>query len=197
MPRRARVSTRRPATRAGKARLAALLRPQGFRLRDGRLLRMRPIRESDAEGLRAAFHRLSEESRYQRFMAPVKEVTPDMLERATHLDPSREVALVITHGMDGGELIVGGARFVGDRDHDCCEFAVTLVDDWQGLGLGRRVMRKLLRVAEAMGYRAMYGYVLASNAPMLALMRRLGFRVEDSSEGLRVKLVVRDLGGVS
>lgn len=160
-------------------------------------MKMRPIRESDAEGLRAAFNRLSDESRYQRFMAPVKEVTPDMLQRATHLDPSREVALVITHDTDGGEIIVGGARFAGDADHDCCEFAVTLVDDWQGVGLGGRLMRKLLRVAQAMGYKAMYGYVLASNAPMLALMRRLGFRIEDSSEGLRVKLVVRDLKGVS
>lgn len=158
---------------------------------------MRPIRESDAEGLRAAFYRLSDESRYQRFMAPVKELTPEMLERATRLDPSREVALVITHGADAGEIIAGGARFAGDPDHDCCEFAVTLVDDWQGLGLGRRLMRKLLRVAEAMGYRAMYGYVLAGNAPMLALMRRLGFRIEDSSEGPRVKLVVRDLPGIS
>ncbi|HET9702005.1 MAG TPA: GNAT family N-acetyltransferase, partial [Burkholderiales bacterium] len=144
----ARSGLSRPAARRRRPkRLAALLRPGGFRLRDGRLLKMRPIRESDAEGLRAAFYRLSDESRYQRFMAPVKELTPEMLERATRLDPSREVALVITHGADAGEIIAGGARFAGDPDHDCCEFAVTLVDDWQGLGLGRRLMRKLMRVA--------------------------------------------------
>lgn len=195
MPRRARVSARGPGDLERTRRLAALLKPQGFRLPDGRLLRMRPIRESDAEGLRAAFHRLSDESRYQRFMAPVKEVTPEMLERATRLDPSREVALVMTHGGEEAGIIVGGARFAGDADHDCCEFAVTLVDDWQGLGLGGRVLRKLLRVARAMGYKAMYGYVLAGNEPMLALVRGLGFRVEDSSDGPRVKLVVRGLEG--
>jgi L-amino acid N-acyltransferase YncA len=179
--------------RSGKRRLAALLRPHGFRLANGRRLRIRPIRESDAEGLRAAFYRLSDESRYQRFMAPVKEITPDMVQRSTHPDPSREVVLVVTDSAGGTDIIVGGARFAGDAGRKCCEFAVTVVDDWQRLGLGTRVMRKLLRIARAMGYRTMYGYVLASNAPMLQLARDLGFHTEDSSDGPRVKLVIRDL----
>jgi RimJ/RimL family protein N-acetyltransferase len=193
----ARVGARRGAPGGGRrtrrARAAALLRPHGFRLGNGRRLRIRPILASDAEGLRAAFYRLSDESRYQRFMAPVKEISPDMVQRATHPDPAREVALVIIDGAGGSEIIVGGARYAGDADGACCEFAVTVVDDWQGLGLGTRVMRKLMRVARAMRYRTIYGYVLASNAPMLALARRLGFRIEDSSDGPRVKLVIREL----
>ncbi len=190
---RARARAPRPSRR----RLAALLRPQGFRLANGSRLTMRPVRDADADGVRAAFYRLSDDSRYQRFMAPVREITPDMVQRSVHPDPAREMVLVMVDSAGGTDIIAGGARFAGDADRDCCEFAVTVTDDWQRLGLGTRVMRKLLRVARAAGYKAMYGLVLAGNAPMLALARRLRFRIEDSSEGPRVKLVIRDLKDVS
>ncbi|HSD60893.1 MAG TPA: GNAT family N-acetyltransferase, partial [Burkholderiales bacterium] len=166
--------------------MAALLRPYSFALADGRRLRLRPIRETDAEGVRAAFYRLSDESRYQRFMAPLKDITPDLVRKATHPTPGRDVALVAAWRGPGAEVIAGGARIAGGADRACCEFAVTVVDDWQGRGIGSRLMRKLLRVAQAMGYRTMVGYVLAGNARMLDLARRLGFRVEDSSEGPNV-----------
>jgi len=180
---------RRPSRR----RLVALLRPYSFALADGRRLRLRPIRDTDAEGVRAAFYRLSDESRYQRFMAPLKDITADMMQKATHPAPGRDAALVAAWRGPGAEVIAGGARIAGDAGRDSCEFAVTVVDDWQGRGIGSRLMRKLLRVAQAMGYRTMVGYVLAGNARMLDLARRLGFRVENSSEGANVKLVIRDL----
>lgn len=179
--------------RPSRRHLAALLRPYSFTLADGRRLRLRPIRETDAEGVRAGFYRLSDESRYQRFLAPLKEITPDMLRKATRPATGRDVALVAVWRGPGAEVIAGGARIAGGSDRTSCEFAVTVVDDWQGRGIGSRLMRKLLRVAQAMGYRTMIGYVLASNARMLDLARRLGFRVENSAEGSTVKLVTRNL----
>lgn len=143
-------------------------------LRDGRQVMLRKIREEDKAGLLAAFHRLCADSRYTRFMASLRELPEAMLESATHPAPERECALVALPA-DGAGTIVGGARYAAGPGSDVCEFAVTIDDDWHGLGLARCLMQALIGAARAGGYRCMEGYVLASNRAMRGLAHRLGF----------------------
>ena len=161
-------------------------------LRDGRSVTIRAIRADDAEGMQAAVARLSEEARYTRFMAPLKELSPTMLERAVRPAAGRDLALVVVAGEGQDEVIVGGARYIGAEDGSC-EFAVTITDAWQGVGLASRLMRELIRDARAHGLKRMDGFVLASNRPMLELARRLGFSVGPSEEGPSVRLVRLEL----
>ncbi len=56
-----------------------------------------------------------------------------------------------------------------------------LGDDWRGTGLATCLMHELIRSARRM--KGMVGFVLAGNAPMLNLAKRLGFAVTASSEG--------------
>lgn len=142
--------------------------------------------------MQAAFARLSEEARYTRFMAPLKELSPSMLERAVRPVAGRDLALVVVSGEGKDETIVGGARTIGAQDGSC-EFAVTITDDWQGVGLASRLMKELIRDARARGLTRMDGYVLASNRPMLELARRLGFSVGPSEEGPSVRRVQLEL----
>ncbi len=162
--------------------------PRAATLRDGRSVTIRAIRADDAEGMQAAVVRLSEDSRTTRFMAPLKELSPAMLERAVRPAPGRDLALVAVAGDAAGDTIVGGARYIGAANGSS-EFAVTIADEWQGVGLGSRLMRELIRDARARGLQRMEGYVLATNTPMLDLVRRLGFEVAASDEGPTVKLV--------
>ncbi|AGW92952.1 MULTISPECIES: GNAT family N-acetyltransferase [Cupriavidus] len=149
--------------------------PFHMTLRDGRQVVLRPIRVQDKAGLLAAFHRLSEDSRYTRFMASMRELPDAMLESATHPVAGREFALVAV--ADDGEAgtIVGGARYAAGPGSDTCEFAVTVADDWHGVGLAKCLMQSLIGVARAAGYRNMEGFVLASNTSMRGLARKLGF----------------------
>lgn len=144
-------------------------------LRDERQVVLRQIRAQDKAGLVAAFHRLSSDSRYTRFMASMRELPDAMLESATHPVAGREFALVAV--ADDGEAgtIVGGARYAAGLGSDTCEFAVTVADDWHGVGLAKCLMQSLIGVARAAGYRNMEGFVLASNTSMRGLARKLGF----------------------
>ena len=67
-------------------------------LRDGRKVRVRPIRPDDAVLLQRLFHGLSERSRFQRFMQHVRELSAPMLARFTQIDYRRELALLALHG---------------------------------------------------------------------------------------------------
>ena len=171
--------------------------PVTVTLRGGRRVTLRPIRPDDGESLQAAVVGLSAEARYLRFMGHLKELSPGMLERAVHPAPGRDLALVALADPadEGAEArVVGGARYIADREGRTCEFAVAVADDWSGMGLAARMMKELIRSASARGLKVMEGFILANNTPMRNLARRLGFESGASSEGPGVVRVWLDLG---
>src|SRR5262245_26632705 len=104
------------------------------RLRDGRTVVVRAIRVEDAAKLQEAIRRLSPDARYSRFFSGLRELPPKWLERATHPDGVHELQLVAVAG-GAAEEIVAGARYAATAESGTCEFAVAVVDQWQGLGL--------------------------------------------------------------
>jgi acetyltransferase len=146
-------------------------------LRDGSGLRVRPIRPEHAGAEVAFVAGLSNESRYLRFMYHLHELTPQMLARFTQVDYDRELALVALGGKPGDEKIFGVARYVANPDRESAEFAVVVADAWQGRGLGRALMGKLIASAKRRGFHRLVGSILGMNASMQKLVRKLGFRL--------------------
>jgi len=152
-----------------------------IRLRDGRGVRVRPIRPEDAEREKRLFDRLSENSRYQRFMQYMRALPPKLLARFTQLDYDRELALV---ALWQDEFVAVG-RYAPNADGVTAEFALAVADGWQGKGLGHALLERLCEAARAAGYEALYGHMLQSNRDMLELAAHLGF-VETSRAGAEV-----------
>lgn len=168
--------------------------PLAARLRDGSEVTVRAIRAEDADKLQAAIRALSPESRYSRFFSALRELPPQLLERATHPDAKGDLQLVAVAGSGVEEAIVAGTRYAATATDGDCEFAVAVVDAWHGRGLARLLLETLMRTAHARGFARMEGYILASNVPMLALAKRLGFMTVESPEGPTVRLVRCELG---
>jgi acetyltransferase len=157
--------------------------------RDGPTVTLRPIRPEDATIEQAFVQSLSAQSRHFRFMNMLRELTPLMLARFTQIDYDREMAFIATLDDKGSEREIGVARYVTNPDGESCEFAVTVADEWQRRGLGRRFMALLIDVARSRGLREMMGHVLAENRSMLALCDSLGFSIGESTEGPQVRRV--------
>jgi acetyltransferase len=145
-----------------------------LKLKSGRILRVRPIRPEDAVAERAFVAGLSEESKYRRFMHHLHDLTPQMLARFTQVDYDRELALIALQGKRP-EKIVAVARYIANPDAESAEFAIVVADALHGQGLGRALMRLLIACARRRGFRRLVGSVLATNAPMLAMIGGLGF----------------------
>ncbi len=144
---------------------------------------VRPAGPDDRQALQDAIRRLSPEARYARFMSPLRELGPDLLERAVNPGDRRDLQLVALGNGGAAPAIVAGARYSAEPDGVACEFAVAVLDDWQGVGLARLLLDLLMRAACQDGFTVMEGYVLASNVPMLTLARKLGFmRMPDSGD---------------
>ncbi len=178
--------------------------PRHTTLRDGTRVVIRPIGPEDARREQAFVRGLSPESRYLRFMNTLRELSPDMLERFTHPDPAREIALVALAeepecpGPSGdpvqiGPVQIGVARCVRGPSSDQGEFAIVVADAFQGKGLGTLLMRALMESARGQGLRCIEGLVLATNQRMLDLMTALGFTVHTAIDDPRMRRVAREL----
>ena len=167
--------------------------PIEIELRDRRCVRLREIRPDDRDEIRQAFGRLSTDSRYTRFMSSVRELSPRMLDYVISRQADRDLSLVAEIDAPDGIDIVGGARYYIQPDGESCEFAITVADDWQGMGLASRLMRELIQAARVRGVTHMEGFVLAGNSRMLNLAQRLGFSVHTDPHDATVKIVRLDV----
>ncbi len=164
-----------------------------WRAPDGSVVTLRPIRPEDAQIEQEFVKGLSAESRYSRFMNTLRELTPAALIRFTQIDYDREMALIAVQNQDGREEEIAVARYIANPDGDTCEYAIVVANAWQGKGLGRRLLEMIIKVAHARGFKALTGYVLASNASMLALCETLGFKIGADSADAKTRQVTLTL----
>lgn len=150
---------------------------QTWDLPSGDLVQVRPMRHDDGPLEEAFVRGLSRETGYRRMLRGGVKVTPEWVDSMTHIDYRRHMAFAITTAVEGFEQFIGVGRYVADPDMQRAEFALVLADDWQGKGLGRRLLGTLLEHARNAGVREMVGVVLARNTPMLELARSMGFSV--------------------
>ena len=162
----------------------------GWRDAKRTLVRIRPIAAADAELIREFVRSLSFETRYLRFMGAVNELSPQLVDRLTGIDHRRDAALIAVVDGGGADRVVGVARYALDADGESCDFAIVVADDWQGRGLGRRLLTLLIETAAARGLKRIGGDVLAVNQPMLAFVKALCFEagVSDDPAVRRVDL---------
>jgi RimJ/RimL family protein N-acetyltransferase len=141
-------------------------------LRDGSKVVIRQVHRDDAPLLADGFARLGPESRRLRFLRRKDELSAAELRYFTDVDHHDHEALgALDHAAGGG---VGIARYVRDAsDPQSAEIALTVVDDWQGRGLGTELLAQLSSRARAEGIRRFTALVSADNAAMTALLRRL------------------------
>lgn len=171
-------------------------------LRGGGEYLVRPIRPDDAQMLQHMVKNLSQQSRYFRFVSQLAELPPAMLARFTLIDYDREMALVAVKQerivdeegeVQVNERLLGVSRYVTNPDRSTCEFALVVVDDMAGQGLGSRLMHSIMEVAREKGLEQIEGLVLTNNPNMLKLMRRLGFEIRSFPEDPEFRLVVHRL----
>jgi RimJ/RimL family protein N-acetyltransferase len=149
--------------------------PVGIELRDGSWALLRPIRPADRDRLRVGLDWLSPRSRELAFHVPVHELTADQLRYVTEIDHRDHVAWV---ALDPDHLDAPGmgiGRYVRLRhDPAVAEAAITVLDAYQGRGLGTVLLALLTRTALMNDVRVFRNYVLADNEAMLELFDQLG-----------------------
>ena len=149
--------------------------PTAHRLADGALVRIRPIRRDDRDRLRNGFARLSAESKYRRFLAAPATLSESTLDYLTGTDGWNHLALGAEQAAPGADTSygLGIARFVRLEDPATAEAAVAVIDDWQHRGLGRLLLRELIRAAHERDVTTFVCHVLPSNEPVKTMLHEV------------------------
>lgn len=148
-----------------------------WRLPEGPVALIRPATGADAPSIQALVRGLTPTSRYSRFFSGIQELSPGWLTRFTRVDPRQDVSLLASVVREGRETLIGMGQYSADPYPERCDFAVVVADDWQGKGIGRRLLHNLECVARAAGIERIEGEVLAHNSTMLGLTHARGYGV--------------------
>lgn len=161
----------------------------------GYSISIRPLRQTDLDIESAFVEGLSRESRYNRLLGGAINISRAYIEQLTTIDYSRDMALAAVVMTEDSEVLIGVARYVRDAGDlpGGCEFAIVIADAWQGRGIGRHLMEKLIRVARSRRIPSMHGEILSTNHGMLMMVKKLGFRTERHPEDGTVVRAVLEL----
>ncbi|WP_078083342.1 GNAT family N-acetyltransferase [Microbulbifer mangrovi] len=146
-----------------------------YTLSDGRQVSIRPVRPSDGDMERELIESLSADSSRMRFLGGIGRVSQQLMHILNDNDAQHE-AFIALHEDDSGNLhAVGVANFACDPDGHSCECAVVVADDWQNMGLGKRLLQELVDAAKADGLDEIYSVESAGNNAIDRVARELGF----------------------
>lgn len=154
----------------------ASLDPEPVTLKDGTQIIIRPIRPDDAEDLQETFQRLSRDSIYLRFLSVKKELSDEEARTLSSVDYSARMAFVAICKENGREIVVGVSRYalLDASKPEMAESAVVVADEYQGRGIGKLLLRRLIGYARAKGIQTLRGNMQIGNNRMLELVRRSG-----------------------
>ncbi|HEX4718214.1 MAG TPA: GNAT family N-acetyltransferase [Thermoleophilaceae bacterium] len=144
-----------------------------MRLRDGATVMVRPVEPADSSLLEEGFHDLSAVTRYRRFLFDRPDLTGEEARELTQLDHRDHEAIIAIDPKTGDG--VGIARYVrDDADRACAVAGITVIDRWQGRGLGTELLGRLAARARDAGIERFEAHMIAGDAEAQRMFEHLG-----------------------
>ncbi|MEM9849400.1 MAG: GNAT family N-acetyltransferase [Bacteroidota bacterium] len=145
-------------------------------LKDGTIAQLRPIHPVDGQQAEYLRTRISAENLYNRFLGYIPTISEALVKRMTELDYSKEMAIVAEVKQEDKKEIIAVAR-LGSDGGNAAEFAIVIVDDWHGKGLGTILTDYMIEVAKVMKFDHVYALLFDSNTSMKRILEKRHFRI--------------------
>ena len=150
--------------------------------------------------IEAGFAHLSDDSRYTRFFTAMPKLPAALLGRLSELDGIDQLAIAAFDADRPSEIGardgygIGVARWVrAEGGTDAPELAMTIIDEYHRLGIGRILLDSLVVAAHARSIPRLVAVVLTSNVGMLHLLWSVGATEVDGSTDPGVLLLELDI----
>ena len=150
--------------------------------KDGRPIRIRPLRPDDGELVEELFKSLSQRSIFFRFLRHWKSVPPEIIAYFKNTDCDLNVATVALDMSSPDQRMLGLCGILHKSGSEKGELAVVVRDEWQGIGIGARLVEASLPGARERGMKELWGIISPENRTMIAMAGKLGFTLHRDRE---------------
>jgi RimJ/RimL family protein N-acetyltransferase len=148
-------------------------------LRNGSEACIRALRPDDCERMAEAFSKLDPESVYFRFFNSKSEVTEADFRLIREMDFVTQVALIVTLMIEGREIVIASSSY-SRLGADKAEVAFIVEEDYQGLGIARKLLTHLGRIAASAGVATFVAEVFPQNVAMLRVFSSCGWPMKST-----------------
>jgi GNAT superfamily N-acetyltransferase len=153
------------------------------------MMTVRPMETHDMDCVQSYIRGLSRESRRNRFLGALNELSPSELERLSDLDPLSSAMLIAELRIAGAPRMIGEARYAmtGDR----CEIALSVSDSWQRRGIGTALLEILENCANGLDACEILAEAFQSNEAVKRLTTKFGFTIRPVVSDARLVRMVK------
>lgn len=158
-----------------------------FQAADDTVVTVRPLQPDDAPLLVEIFGGLGPDSRYRRFNESIDNADDDRIwaeaEHIAHAVMRNSRGLLAF--VDRPEIEhtpIAGVRYVMTSPEEA-ELAVSVVDEYQGRGIGTQLVELLVEEARSAGLKRLVGVVRNDNAAIFGMLRKLPYIVDRQMQG--------------
>lgn len=114
----------------------------------------------------------------------------DMLDRFMDVDYDSNFALACVVNENGKDSIIAIARYAYSPAQNFTEFGVSVRDDFQNLGLGRHLLKKITDIGREHGYRRFRSMIEPDNKVLLHLLTAYDAHFALKDKSYYVEIVV-------
>ena len=151
--------------------------PIYFKFKTDLVVLIRPLRLGDMDAIVQGFQKLTPLSRYYTFLSPIRTLSNKQLNNLLDPDVEHSLALCALDTSKDPKVGIAVGRFVINKKYSEAEFALTVLDEYQNMGIGSQLLRILLQELSGRGIPTLVGYVHEDNTSMQHLLKRYNAKI--------------------
>ena len=152
----------------------------------GRSFFLRPVRPSDQRRLQEFFYTHSQSTLMQRYRYIPKDMSTERAYELVNIDQSKNLALCFVERQGPREVIFAVGRYYLQENGKIGEVAFVVKEEFQGLGLGALLMKKIIKVARIRDLENLIALIRIDNTSMRALVKRFSFIKERTPDPMEL-----------
>ena len=167
------------------------LRLEEVREINGHKVMFRPARPVDGRLIQEHFYNMEHDDVIRRFMHEKKSFGRRDVAGMYEVDYVRDLTILAVIGDIGFEECIALGGYYRDPATNMAEVAYSVSRDWQKLGLSRIIQNKLAEAARDRGIHGLIAYTSPENKGMIALFKKLPYKVTSRYDGDMILLKAR------